>query len=51
MEDRRPDYYEQKRQELHRAQAVLEAAVAAKAPKWVLDVIRDWRDDVGNVGD
>lgn len=44
-------WYEQKREEVSKAQFVLEAAIEAKAPRRLVDAIRDWRDDLGECGD
>jgi hypothetical protein len=45
------EFYEQKREEAKKAQFVLEAAIDAKAPRRLVDAIRDWRDDLGDTGD
>jgi hypothetical protein len=42
-------YYERQRERLKQAQFVLDAAIEAGAPRRLVDSIRDWRDDVGNV--
>jgi len=45
------EFYERKREEARKAQFVLDAAIEAKAPRRLVDAIRDWRDDLGEMGD
>ena len=44
-------YYDQVRENVRKAHAVLEMAIDAGAPRRVIDAIKDWRHDAGDTGD